>query len=156
TSGRNVELMPYGSAVSARRRDDDGAYRVRNELRGGLDAKTVLHDTLTVDVTVNPDFSQVGTDEPQVTINQRYEVYFPENRPLFLENAGFFKTPEPLFFSRRIVDPQFGARLTGTAGPWSLGLLAADDRAPGVLDGSGERAHIGVARVQRNFGGESN
>ena len=63
------------------------------------------------------------SDEPQVTVNQRYEVFFPEKRPFFLENAGFFMTPERLFFSRRIVDPRFGARLTGKVGKWSLGAL---------------------------------
>ena len=56
---------------------------------------------MTLDLTANPDFSHVEMDDPQVTINQRYEVYFPEKRPFFLENAGTFQTPERLFFSRR-------------------------------------------------------
>jgi hypothetical protein len=61
-------------------------------------------------------------------------------------------TPEQLFFSRRIVDPQSGARLTGTVGRWSLGVLAADDRASGKLlagddSMSGDRAVDGVFRI---------
>ena len=71
---------------------------------------------MTLDLTANPDFSQVESDEPQVTINQRFEVFFPEKRPFFLENAGYFQTPINLFFSRRIGDPQIGARATGQAG----------------------------------------
>ena len=79
---------------------------------------------LTLDFTVNPDFSQVESDEPQVTVNHRFEVFFPEKRPFFLENAGFFATPINLFFSRRILDPQFGARMTGKLGRWAPGALA--------------------------------
>ena len=70
-------------------------------------------DAVTLDFTVNPDFSQVESDEPQVTVNQRFEVFFPEKRPFFLENADFFASPITLFFSRRLGDPQFGARMTG-------------------------------------------
>ena len=128
-----------------------------NEARAGLDAKVVLKDAFTLDVTLNPDFSQVESDEPQVTVNQRYEVYFPEKRPFFMENAGFFITPERLLFSRRIVDPLFGARLTGKVGKWSMGALFVDDRGPGknLAPGdplSGEHSPVGVFRVQREIG----
>jgi hypothetical protein len=134
--------------------------KTQNEWRGGLDAKVVLHDALTFDFTANPDFSQVESDEPQVTVNQRYEVFFPEKRPFFTEGAGFLQTPENLFFSRRIADPQFGLRMTGKVGPWALGLLASDDRAPGQLvpatdPMSGDRADIGIFRVQREVGKQS-
>jgi len=50
-----------------------------------------------LDLTLNPDFSQVESDEPQVTVNQRYEVFFPEKRPFSSDNAGYFKTPVQLF-----------------------------------------------------------
>ena len=61
-----------------------------------------MRDAVTLDLTANPDFSQVESDEPQVTVNQRFEVFFPEKRPFFIENAGFFQTPVNLFFSRRL------------------------------------------------------
>ncbi len=99
--------------------------------RAGVDGKVVARDSLAIDFTLNPDFSQVESDEPQVTVNQRFEVFFPEKRPFFLENAGYFQTPVNLFFSRRIADPQFGARVTGKVGGWAVGALAIDDRAPG-------------------------
>ncbi len=47
----------------------------------GVDAKLVFKDSWVTDVTVNPDFSQIESDEPQVTVNQRFEVFFPERRP---------------------------------------------------------------------------
>jgi uncharacterized protein DUF5916 len=79
--GHNVEFIPYVSfsgqrflnsaeGVAPTMKGDD-------EFRGGLDAKFVLRDALTFDLTANPDFSQVESDEPQVTANQRYEVSFP-------------------------------------------------------------------------------
>lgn len=159
--GRNIQLTPYGFGAHSHFLDTQiPAFRSETDLRAGLDAKIVLKDALTLDITVNPDFSQVESDEPQVTINQRFEVFFPEKRPFFLENAGFFQTPENLFFSRRIADPQVGMRLTGKVGGWVLGGLLTDDRAPGkrVAEDDplrGDRAAIGVVRVQRDLGNQS-
>ncbi len=163
--GRNIRLTPYGAFGSSHFLDTPAtgipSFKSNNTPRAGLDAKAVLHDSLTLDVALNPDFSQVESDDPQVTVNQRFEVQFPEKRPFFLENNGFFLTPENLFFSRRIADPEFGARLTGKLGRWNLGLLAIDDRAPGTglaptdpnLD---KHAIIAVARIQREFAKQSN
>jgi hypothetical protein len=161
--GRNLQFIPYGLFSSARYINpyEPGAeYHTDNDPRAGLDAKMVLRDALTLDMTVNPDFSQVESDSPQVTVNQRYEVFFPEKRPFFIENSDYFQTPENLFFSRRMVDPQVGMRLTGKLGRWGIGALAGDDRAPGELlpeedsqhDG---RAAIGAFRLYRELGKES-
>jgi len=162
--GRNIQLIPYGLFSRGRFLDTPtggpAQFLTENEIRAGLDAKVVLKDALTLDLTLNPDFSQVESDEPQVTANQRFEVYFPERRPFFLENSGYFVTPVRLFFSRRIVDPSLGARLTGKIGRWSLGALYANDRAPGKLVPEADplaenRSPVGVLRVQREFGGNS-
>jgi hypothetical protein len=161
--GRNFQFIPYGLFSNSRYLNPFAPgfdYHTENDARTGLDAKMILRDSLTLDMTVNPDFSQVESDSPQVTVNQRYEVYFPEKRPFFIENSDYFQTPENLFFSRRIVDPQFGLRLTGKLGRWGIAALAADDRAPGKLlpeDSSlhGDRAGIGVFRIYRELGKES-
>lgn len=99
--------------------------------KAGLDAKWVFKDNMALDLTVNPDFSQVESDRPQVTVNRRFEVFFPEKRPFFLENANFFRTLSNLVFTRRIADPRFGARITGKSGPYTLGAILIDDEAPG-------------------------
>src|SRR5262249_39086713 len=130
-----LRLIPYiaGTASNSLDQPTDlppSFIRTRN-VRVGMDAKLVIHDSLTLDATINPDFSQVESDDPQVTVNQRFEVFFPEKRPFFLENASYFQTPENLFFSRRIADPLGGIRLTGRIGRWSIGLLAGADRGPG-------------------------
>jgi hypothetical protein len=163
--GRNFQLVPYAFARSHRALDTldpDQVHFVSDKLdpQAGLDAKFILKDSFVLDTTVNPDFSQVESDEPQITVNQRFEVFFPEKRPFFLENAGYFNTPINLLFTRRIADPQFGARFTGKRGPYSLGILLADDQAPGksVRAGDplfGRTAKVGVFRLQRDFSRQS-
>ena len=159
--GRNIQLLPFTGFRSFRAIDrrDPARPAFRTEparVDAGLDAKLVFRDSLVTDVTVNPDFSQVESDEPQVTANERFEVLFPEKRPFFLENAGFFQTPINLVFTRRIADPQFGARLTGKLGRYSIGALVADDQSPGkrVPDTdprAGRRARFSIVRVNRDI-----
>ena len=161
--GRNMQFIPYAGFSRANYRDPFKPglqYDTENDFRAGLDAKIVLRDALTLDMTLNPDFSQVESDSPQVTVNQRFEVFFPEKRPFFMENADYFQTPENIFFSRRMADPQFGARLTGKIGRWAIGALAGDDRAPGEIapEDSGhysDRAAVGIFRLYRELGKES-
>jgi hypothetical protein len=158
---RNLQLIPYGTITRSRSLNPAvPAFHTIDRGRAGLDAKVGLGNAFALDLTLNPDFSEVESDDPQVLVNQRYEVFFPEKRPFFLENAGFFQTPESLFFSRHIVDPEFGGRFTGKARGWVLGALVADDRAPGRQvapgePGFGERAIIGALRIQREVGDQS-
>ncbi len=163
--GSGIQLIPYASSRSFKALDGGaagGPAFVRDDLDPsvGFDAKAVLRDALVVDMTANPDFSQVESDVPQITANQRFEVFFPEKRPFFLENTGFFRTPINLLFTRRIADPQVGAKLTGKVGAWAVGFLAADDEAPGKRvssdnRASGARAFTGIARVSRSVVGRS-
>jgi len=160
--GRNIQLIPYGLLANDHFLNQPSGgppgFVDEFEHRAGLDAKFVAKDSLTFDLTLNPDFSQVESDDPQVTINQRFTVFFPEKRPFFIENAGFFATPISLFFSRQIADPQFGTRMTGKLGKWTLGALVIDDRQPGQAFTSSpynKRAVDGVARVTREFGNQS-
>ncbi len=159
-SGHSVQLIPYGVFSRAEyRAASQATLDPRVDLRGGLDAKVVVGGAFTLDGTLHPDFSQVETDEPQVTINQRFEVYFPEKRPFFTENAGFFDTPVKLFFPRRIVDPRFGVKLTGKAGGWAVGALGMNDtplaKEAGFEAAGTRSAAIGVVRLQRELKRES-
>ena len=155
--GRNIQFIPYAAFAKARFLEEEVPRFVSDaDGRGGIDSKFVVKDAFTVDFTVNPDFSQVESDEPQVTINQRFEVFFPEKRPFFIENASYFATPINLFFSRRIADPQAGLRVTGKTGPWAMAALAMDDRAPGQRvdfddPARGRRTGVGVVRLQREL-----
>ena len=163
--GRNTQVIPYGLGRSFRSLDlaDPNAPRFSERTlqgRFGVDSKFVVKDSLVLDFTVNPDFSQVESDEPQITLNQRFEVFFPEKRPFFQENANYFETPKGVLFTRRIIDPEFGARLTGKRGPYALGFLVADDRGPGEAVPQcdplfGRRAYFFLGRVSGDIGNQS-
>jgi hypothetical protein len=160
--GRNMQFIPYTSLGAFRdldQRDPAGDRFTGKHLepKAGLDSKIVLKDSLVFDSTINPDFGQIESDDPQVTVNQRFEVFFPEKRPFFQENSSYFATPLNLVFTRRVVDPLWGGRLTGKVGGWAIGTFVANDRAPGrnVIETdplSGNSAYYGVFRLNREFG----
>ena len=159
--GHGDMLIPYAYTRSFRTLDQsiptEPFFQSKTlEPRVGADAKLVLKQSFSLDMTVNPDFSQVESDQPQITVNRRFEAYFPEKRPFFLENPSFFETPLNLLFTRNIADPQFGVRLTGKRGPYAIGALFADDRSPGESVAAGDplydkRAFFTVVRVNRDI-----
>jgi hypothetical protein len=129
---RSLRATPYalGNVV------ESGVRPVDSTLLGdvGADFKYTLTPSLTLDATINTDFAQVEVDEQQVNLD-RFALFFPEKRPFFLENAGFFTVGNPgevdLFFSRRIGLSQEGeaipiiggGRVSGKAGAFSVGML---------------------------------
>ena len=153
--GNNSQIIPF---IFAREVDslDLGAtggpkFDQSSEQDVGLDAKFIFNDSMVLDITLNPDFSQVESDQPQVTLNERFEVQFPERRPFFVENADFFATDSNLVFTRRIIDPEGGARFTGRAGNFGFGSILINDEAPGLnrADGDplrGEKANVAILR----------
>lgn len=153
--GNNSQIVPF---VFARELDSlrpgaagGPAFRSSSEQDVGVDAKFVFNDSMVLDVTLNPDFSQVESDQPQVTLNERFEVQFPERRPFFVENADFFATDSNLVFTRRIVDPDGGVRFTGKAGDYGFGTILMNDVAPGLNRSAddplnGEKATIAILR----------
>jgi len=163
--GKNWQFEPYGLAHSYKQLNTvnpvDPIFNQKN-LQGytGLDMKSVLHNSLVLDMTFNPDFSQIGINNPAPP-NQRFQYYFPELRPFFIENSSYFQTPLNLYYTPNIVMPQFGQRLTGKIGDYALGILSVDDRNPGlqVPQGTpdyGSRSHFYVGRVNRDIGNQSN
>jgi Domain of unknown function (DUF5916)/AMIN domain len=153
--GHNLQLTPYGTFIQAdSTRSGEPGNVTTESRRAGLDAKVVVRNAVTLDAAVNPDFSEVESNEPQIAVNQRFEVFVPEKRPFFTENAAMFATPINVFFSRRIADPEFGVKLTARSTDWLVGAIAADDRAVDPADAGGwfgRKAAIGVLRAQRSF-----
>ena len=162
--GKSMQFIPYTTFRSFRLLEPNtnppGFLTDEGDPDAGLDTKFVLKDSYVVDLTVNPDFSQVESDAPQITVNQRFEVFFPEKRPFFLENAQYFETPYNLVFTRRIADPQFGGRFTGKHGPYTVGFLYANDESPGktVPENSpfeGNDADFAIVRLTRDIFSQS-
>ncbi len=162
TGSHNFQLNPYVLAQNERTLiniDPLNPFFSARSLEGaeGGEVKAVLKDSIVFDGTINPDFSTVESDQPQFTVNQRYPVYFPELRPFFLENANYFTTPLTLLYTRNIVHPEYGARVTGKVRHTNLGLLTIDDREPGETVAPGDplylkRAFIAVGRISQDIG----
>lgn len=124
--GKNVEIMPVFTGLQ------ESGHKFDPE--GGLNFKWGITSDVTFDSTYNPDFSQVEADMPQIGVNQRYALYYPEKRPFFLEGKDYFDTPFELAYTRNIVNPQWGIKLTGKMKGTTVGFLSSLDQASPALD----------------------
>ena len=164
---RDIKLIPYslGSVNKDYTRTGD---KVDDRATLGLDVKWGVRPNLTFDATINTDFAQVEADEEQVNLT-RFDLFFPEKRPFFLENASTFQFGNPqnidLFFSRRVglsatgvpFDILAGARLSGKVSGWNVGLLniQTKDAKDAVGKVIGAANNFSVARFQREIGRSS-
>lgn len=167
TPGRNVELNPTLTASRMDTRPAAGGALMDGDADPdvGLDARWGITSNLTLNLTANPDFSQVEADVAQLDVNNQFALFFPERRPFFLEGADFFGTPIQAVFTRSISDPVGGAKITGKFGDYGLGLLAARDAVTNLLIPGAERsrqtrldapATTVVGRLRGDLGASSN
>ena len=161
---RNLEILPELTGAQFGSFDTDtGTFNQADPLGDlGVSVKYGLTPNLTADFTYNPDFSQIESDQPQIETNQRFALFFPEQRPFFLEGQEIFQTAGSLnlLHTRTIVDPRFGGKLTGKVGNTTLGVVVADDEAAGRLDSTsdpryGTTAQTVVGRARYDFYSES-
>ena len=165
----NISLIPYVAGSASQDNEVTPTLR-NNELQIGLDAKVAVTPSMNLDLTINPDFSQVDVDQQVINLT-RFEYQFPEKRQFFLENsdlfdnAGFYGTK--LFFSRRLglasdtsgllrrVPIAFGARLSGSINKnWRVSMMHMQTKEKLEL-GLPKQSYT-VATVMRNFGHQSN
>ncbi len=144
-----MELQPFVTASLDGNRQADGAFtRGSTDIEPGANLRFGFTN-VSLDATVNPDFSQVETDAAQVTVNERFALFYPEKRPFFLEGIELFATPNQLVYTRRIVDPTAGGKVTGKVGKTGIALLSAAD------DTGDAHAWFNIARVRRDIGADS-
>ena len=137
-----------GSRLPAGRWDYNGAGDVGTDVRWGIT------QNLTLNGTVNPDFSQVEADVGQVSVNERFALFYPEKRPFFLDGLELFDTPGQLIYTRRIANPDGGVKLAGKIGRLNVATLLAADGANQSVTGD-ETPIFGVARLRTDFGRNS-
>jgi hypothetical protein len=152
SAGSNISLIPYALGGISKNHNEGHEETYKREV--GVDAKVALGSSLNLDLTVNPDFSQVEVDR-QVTNLDRFELFFPERRQFFLENGDIFanfgyENIRP-FFSRRIglnAPIDFGARLSGKIDKdWRVSAM---NMQTGSVDESGLPAqNFSVVGLQR-------
>ncbi len=157
---QNLKFVPY--ALGKMKRTAGNARAVYTSQVGG-DLKYSITPSLTLDVSYNTDFAQVEVDEQQVNLD-RFDLFFPEKRPFFLENAGVFDVGSPgeveLFFSRRIgIGPNGivvpivgGARLSGKIGSTKIGLLNMQIE---KVEGITQANNFAAARFNHEFADRS-
>lgn len=162
-SPNNLKFIPYALTAAAK---DFTIPDLETDFDAevGADIKYSVTPAITLDLTYNTDFAQVEVDDQQVNLD-RFNLFFPEKRPFFLENAGLFSVGSPgevdLFFSRRIgigeggrqVPIIGGARVSGKANKTNIGFLSmfTDD----IKEESINQNNYTVARVNHEFQGRS-
>jgi hypothetical protein len=138
---RLVELLPSVTYNVSQERESAARFAAADDKYNfGLNGKFGITSGITLDGTINPDFSQVESDAFQVQVNQRFPVFFSEKRPFFMEGMGLFNIAgtggdgniRTAVHTRKIVDPIFGSKLTGTIGKTTFGVLNAADDKPDV------------------------
>ncbi|HEX8211488.1 MAG TPA: DUF5916 domain-containing protein [Longimicrobium sp.] len=154
--GRLFEANPTLTARREGSTGEAGFRRGPTEPDLGVNVKYGITSELTLDATVNPDFSTIEADADQITVNERFAISLQEKRPFFLEGADLFSTPETLVYTRSVVDPAVGARLTGKVGALNLAYLGVVDEAPlsrpARFAPRADRAVVHIARVRRDVG----
>lgn len=150
--GLVLDINPVVTSKADGARQTGGAWAYdASRPEGGLNVRWGVTPNLTLNGTVNPDFSQVEADAGQFTFDPRSALFFAEKRPFFLEGSEFFATPSNLIYTRRIAEPVAAAKLTGKAAGTTLGVLAAIDDASTSVTGN-DHPWFAVARVARDVG----
>lgn len=165
-TGSSIDIIPTIAVSNTGTREINpidpltGKLHGVNKLDPGLTVIYSISPNATLSATINPDFSQVEADVPQVSVNQRFPLFFPEKRPFFLEGSEFFNATSTQGFrfldTRQIVDPDWGIKFTGKFGRNTLSYLAASDNSAGLrlapIDPSfAKNALFNVFRYQRDI-----
>jgi hypothetical protein len=149
---RLMELNPVSTGKRVGDLSSGGFQRGGFEAEVGLNARYGITRNRVMDATLNPDFSQVEADATRITVNERFALFFPEKRPFFLDGSEVFQSPQQLVYTRRVVDPIGGAKLTGKVGAFTLGYLGALDESPSSLFGGVGNAAVNLLRARRDVG----
>ncbi|MFC2157988.1 DUF5916 domain-containing protein [Acidobacteriota bacterium] len=163
-----LEVLPNLAYTSYDNRQTQDYWTQNRDTNFGFGLKYGITSAMTVEATWNPDFSQVESDSFQVEVNQRYPIFYSEKRPFFMESKEVMDLavvkwglmPVPVH-TRFIVDPQWAAKFSGSAGRMSFAFLAANDRSAGrqwdmgINPNEGESALYGVVRAKYNIGSDN-
>jgi hypothetical protein len=130
--GQGFQLLPtlvahQSGEIVDRRNANSPFHNANPQGEFSLGGKYAVSSDVTVEGTLNPDFSQIEADAAQIDVNSTISLMYPERRPFFQEGSDIFRTLFNSFYTRTINDPQFAAKLTGRMGGTSIGYLGARD-----------------------------
>ncbi len=131
--GQNLEVVPTLTALRAETLNGGGGSQVRNDGDFGVSVKWGVTPNVTLNATVNPDFSQVEADSVQLDVNSQFALFFSETRPFFLEGADLFRTRMTLLHTRQIAQPTGAVKASGKIGAHAFGIFSARDEMTSVI-----------------------
>jgi hypothetical protein len=132
-AARFLSLTPNATLRATRDREGGAAAHRETDFVPSLDLKWRPRADLVVDATVNPDFSQVELDTPQLAANTQFALFFPEKRPFFLEGADILQSPMQAIYTRSVTDPAWGVRGTQRSGTFDGTVLVTRDEGGGLV-----------------------
>ena len=149
--GLVLEATPTATARANGATGSMGSWKYESGNEFGGDVRWGIRQNLTANATINPDFSQVEADIGQVTLNERFALFYPEKRPFFLDGLELFDTPNQLIYTRRILAPDAGLKLAGKIASTNVATMVVGDDGAASWNG-GDRPLFGIARLRRDFG----
>jgi hypothetical protein len=129
----HLAVTPNVTVRSVTNREAGERTRRDNDIVASVDAKWRPRADVVVDATVNPDFSQVELDAPQLAGNTQFALFFPEKRPFFLEGADILQSPTQVIYTRTVTDPAWGVRATQRSGQFDGTVLVTRDEGGGLV-----------------------
>ena len=155
-SGNNIEVSPYLSTLRSDSRNPFTNSEWQNgdvDNEGGVDFRWGITDSSLLNLSINPDFSQVESDVIQLDVNTNFALFFQEKRALFVEGADYFKTPLDLLYTRNIADPNYALKYTGKASNHLFGALIASDQTTNYLLPGSQSARLRVLNGLESYAG---
>jgi hypothetical protein len=167
SSGSFFELLPYAMSYQTGYLQDDDPNQFKNDrikARAGIGVKFSPSSETIIEGVLNPDFSQVETDEYQIRVNTTFALYYPEKRPFFLEGMEGFQTPINVFYSRMLNSPLFALKLKQKTDEFLLTYISSlDQKTPFLIPGEERSSTVltslksfaNSGRLRYDFGNQS-
>ncbi|MCP4153663.1 MAG: carbohydrate binding family 9 domain-containing protein [bacterium] len=162
--GKNIEITPTLTSLYTQEREDftSGDFKKKEgTVEPGLTAQWGFTPNLTLNATINPDFSNVEADVPELDINTQFAIDYPEKRPFFLEGASIFNTRLRGVYTRSLAEPDWGVKIAGKEGANAIGFFSVQDNITNLMFPGNQRSRYAslnqssvgsVVRYRRDIG----
>ena len=135
--GNNLTLVPALVMGKSQQRNISRSapsdWQSESNIEPSLDVKWGITPDITLNTTINPDFSQVEADAAQLSINDNFALFYPEKRAFFSDNADYFASSWDLIYTRNVAEPEYGAKITGNLEQHNFAAFVANDKQTNII-----------------------